>query len=1185
MKNLLKLFVPMTVAVMSLAACNKEMKTPEPEFKITVRAIQDTLKTDAPKADAPTRTYINGSNAIIWGTGEYMKLALTAGENTTFANSTDASADVFNGDTEAMFEFSVTPGEANSYVYQGLYPASAAAPTSNTNAANYKVNLPSIQNATASSYDPAAYILVAKPETFTSVQADWEASFRRGTALNKITLKNVPDGVSFNKVKITAEGKKLAGGRHFNLTTGEGLEVYGTDATIEVLYATPLSGTNVDVWFTSWDVEIEENETLTIVAYTTDSKSYTKEITARAEGIKFQEGYLNTLGANMSGITPENVASISGDFVILAKHNTTYYALKGEASGTRVASVDYTGNTTSFEGDASIIWTITPSGSAYTVKNGGNYLGWVSDSGNAAALIAEAEYDDDKCLMGIDKSGDIYSIHVNADATRILAKNSSSAYFAFYASTGQYSDIVLVPATALEVVATPSFNPAAGEVSSGTVVTISTATNGATIYYTTDGTTPSTSSTQGTSVTITATTTIKAIAVKDGMANSEIATATYSVSASGSVTLTESEITAGSNTAKGTENGQLAYRLGTSSANGELTFAAGYTSITFRLEAYSNTPRTFSVTNGTINSSASISPSAGAPSGTINAGFSRTDTGTEYTIDVSDPTQPVVFSGRRGIVWGFTAVEDSGSSVTWNLESIAITTEPTKTVYTEGESFDPAGMVVTGHFVDDADNSNTKDEAVTGYTISPNGALSTSDDHVTITYQGETATQAITVNAASSSHTISQVLAGGSGSYTLNSLLVYDVKGKNAIVGDNTGKMLLFIENHGLSAGDNINIASAVVTLYSNTTLEITGGTITTNSSGNAVDHGSATDLNNSSVASSTYDTFSSAGNHSALFVSMTGDQSGRNITGSYDHTTLYLNVADATNDGKKVMVTGYIYSWSSSYNNYNFQAVSIQEDNTTPALSVSPASLSWAADATDSKTLTVTLNGSAAAGDYTYNVTSGTASDWTITKNNGTLTVAPKAANTSTESAKAIIIRIAHASDGTVCQDVTCTQAKSGSVSATYTLTFPDDNSSSNGLTSNQYQSTWTATSGSTSWTITNFNNNNWLNSWSYIKCGRKNNDSVATITTSSVLPEAIKTVTITIDALTASKINSIKLYSSSNGSSWTQEGTFTAATGDKSVTISSPTTNRYYKLEFDCASGSSNGLLTLSKVVYTTN
>ena len=78
--------------------------------------------------------------------------------------------------------------------------------------------------------------------------------------------------------------------------------------------------------------------------------------------------------------------------------------------------------------------------------------------------------------------------------------------------------------------ATPTFSVAEGEVTKGTTVSISCATDGATIYYTTDGTTPTTSSTvYSSAITINTAQTIKAIAAKDGNANSEVASATYTV--------------------------------------------------------------------------------------------------------------------------------------------------------------------------------------------------------------------------------------------------------------------------------------------------------------------------------------------------------------------------------------------------------------------------------------------------------------------------------------------------------------------------------------------------------------------------------------------------------------------------------------------------------------------------------
>ena len=82
---------------------------------------------------------------------------------------------------------------------------------------------------------------------------------------------------------------------------------------------------------------------------------------------------------------------------------------------------------------------------------------------------------------------------------------------------------------------TPTFSPDAGIVDEGTSVTISSTTEGSTIYYTTNGDEPTTDGSHGTagtasaSVTVNATMTIKAIAVKEGCNNSGVASAAYIV--------------------------------------------------------------------------------------------------------------------------------------------------------------------------------------------------------------------------------------------------------------------------------------------------------------------------------------------------------------------------------------------------------------------------------------------------------------------------------------------------------------------------------------------------------------------------------------------------------------------------------------------------------------------------------
>lgn len=82
----------------------------------------------------------------------------------------------------------------------------------------------------------------------------------------------------------------------------------------------------------------------------------------------------------------------------------------------------------------------------------------------------------------------------------------------------------------IEKIATPVFTPAAGAVYADTKVTIACATEGAAIHYTTDGTEPTAASALYTEpIVITEAVTIKAIAVKEGLENSAVATAEYTI--------------------------------------------------------------------------------------------------------------------------------------------------------------------------------------------------------------------------------------------------------------------------------------------------------------------------------------------------------------------------------------------------------------------------------------------------------------------------------------------------------------------------------------------------------------------------------------------------------------------------------------------------------------------------------
>jgi hypothetical protein len=108
--------------------------------------------------------------------------------------------------------------------------------------------------------------------------------------------------------------------------------------------------------------------------------------------------------------------------------------------------------------------------------------------------------------------------------------NSSDELAGIYADTnGVFHGFV---ATTSGTAATPTFTPAPGTYGTSQSVTISDTTAGATIYYTTDGTTPTTASAVFTApITVNSTETIEAIAVANGCSNSAAASALYTIAA------------------------------------------------------------------------------------------------------------------------------------------------------------------------------------------------------------------------------------------------------------------------------------------------------------------------------------------------------------------------------------------------------------------------------------------------------------------------------------------------------------------------------------------------------------------------------------------------------------------------------------------------------------------------------
>ena len=240
----------------------------------------------------------------------------------------------------------------------------------------------------------------------------------------------------------------------------------------------------------------------------------------------------------------------SGEYLIVCESQSV--AFDGSMSTLDVTnkalSVTISNNKIAYDGLDKSIFTIAPkNGGGYTIKAfSGKYIGNSSSSKNQ--LLTATSYTN-TLSFNSDASVNI----VSSNTYLRFNKSSNEKRFRYFkASTYQGQEAISLykkveaidggdggstepsePETPVETVANPVISPYGVTFNEGETlkVTIETATEGADIYYTLDGTEPSANNGElyEGEIEITETTTVKAIAVKAGCNSSEVVTKTYTM--------------------------------------------------------------------------------------------------------------------------------------------------------------------------------------------------------------------------------------------------------------------------------------------------------------------------------------------------------------------------------------------------------------------------------------------------------------------------------------------------------------------------------------------------------------------------------------------------------------------------------------------------------------------------------
>jgi RHS repeat-associated protein len=296
---------------------------------------------------------------------------------------------------------------------------------------------------------------------------------------------------------------------------------------------------------------------------------------------------------------------------------------------------------------------------------------------------------------------------VTADHLRAPWTNASAAVPSSQDAGGvPQSRFVMQPMT---TVVTPTFSPAAGTYNNNQSVTISTTTQGTTIYYTTNGNTPSCSGTQYTApVTVSVTETIKAIGCKSGYTNSSVGSATYTMvvanptfspvagTYNNNQTVTISTTTSGASIRYTTDGTTTPSPTVGTLYSGAITVSATTTVKAIAYQTGWTSSSVISATYTMVAANPTFSPVAGTYNNnqTVTISTATSTASIRYTIDGSTPSATVgtVYSGAINVS-ATTTVKAIAYETGWTSSSVV---SATYTMVVANPAFSPVAGTYTG---------------------------------------------------------------------------------------------------------------------------------------------------------------------------------------------------------------------------------------------------------------------------------------------------------------------------------------------------------------------------------------------------------------------------------------------------------------------------------------------------------
>lgn len=1139
MKNIFKSLMLVAVAAMGFA-CQETNEDFAPE---RANEVVMTITADVDE----TRTYIDEANKIVkWSEGDQLKVI----ENSAVYRTSDAAT--IDADGKAQFAVSF-PKNSGAVAYNAVFPASAVVEEAEVNANEVQVAVKNFQYPAEDSFDPQADVLVAKQLEFDAQPTELNMQFKRLVAMGKMTLTNLDVNAEIVKVVFATEDQPLAGRNTVNTTTGEVVS-YGDVNTITLTYAEPID--TRDIYFTCNPFELVAGEIFKVTVICADNKAYVRQVEIPANGsLKFTEGNLSTFRVNM-----ENAESVGGgksgwnlvkdvndiavgDQIIIAAKSANYAISTTQNGNNRAqAAITKVDDIVTFGDEVQVLTLETGSVTdTYAFNTGSGYLYAASSSKNYLRtqdnVNANASWKIEIASTGV---ATIKAQGTNTNNWLRYNSSNNPPIFSCYGS-GQ-ADVVIYKnyvGGGADVPAEPSFSLSTeslefdAEGGSEVIEVIAENNFYGAVTATTDADWLTIDNDDYT---------FNIVVAENEETKSRTATITFSAEGCEDIMVTVSQNpnldavieTTVAEFLAAEANDTTLYRLrgtitaveNTTYGNFDLTDDTGTVYIYGLMSPDGATNKYWATSEAKLGDDIEII--------TIRNTFNDTAQGKNaWFVELVSP-------GTRAFYTVDPATVDFASAGgEQDIEVFAYNTDATVTATSDNEAF---AVSVNGNVVTVTAAANELEEVVTG-----NITIKVGDLEATI------------VKATLAAKPASGVVEAGS----ITDRLTRETTGiaNNAGYDNWSGKTgdsgAVYAGN---SAGRNNSIQLRATT---------PSGIITTTSGGKA--RKIVVEWNSNTTSGRTLDIYGKNTAYSAA-------------ADLYDSSTQGTKLGSIKYGTSTELTISGDYAYIGLRSNSNAMYISsIEITWETDGESETPAVPSFSLDVKE-------LKFGAEGGEKTITVTrTNTNDDVVATSDNSVFTVnvdgdkvtVKAAANELEEDVTGnISVKVGDLEAIVVKVTLAAKPAAGEETEKTYTLQF---GSSYNSKGQSSYSNSWYATCDGFIWDIVNANNNN--NGWSYVKMGSKNAAYVGTITTQAAMPETIKTVTMTVDAVTATSINSIKLVvaSDSSFSNNVQTISVTPATGDLKFNIPTPTANCYYKIEVDCKKASSNGPIQISKVVYT--